>query len=528
MNPSAGQLASNAERAFAAVFAAAYPNSHPPGLEGLYDFGAVRRGDGEGSQTHGLLKQLGALSAAQRQSIVEAIQATTPPTETGPLDSPLAPSAFLPPSYTARPLSRAASASSLHYTALPTRSGRVPHLPAQEGGLETRESELFNNYFDFPSEDDEDLDFQPRLEPEGDDRFDDLVLPDEFTSMDEGWNGHETDDGVYANLLLTAQFGVGGVPSALSINPSSSIIHSPVNTLDIPVASPGLEILVNAIASTSALPPPSPVVLALPPPSMHGLALPSPSSPLPVPQVATVEPESAAVGKGGKAKKTRAALKVLPSVEEEESDSGNSSKPRKKLKPAPNRRIKLTPEEAKSRRAARSTAAAEVRRVKKHAERVAAAARKPIDYVARCKTLEGENSDLRERVQDLEKVLSGGNWSEAFAQMKRSGSDGVPARAAPIPKPGKRSTPSTSKWSKPAPISQPVLLLETSSSELEQLATEGEEDHRDGSYEEGTSPASVATPFSTNGSEPNPALSAEQMRDLMRLFEWASKAETAR
>ncbi|KDE05297.1 hypothetical protein MVLG_04329 [Microbotryum lychnidis-dioicae p1A1 Lamole] len=48
------------------------------------------------------------------------------------------------------------------YTPLPTRSGRVPHAPKAATTTETdRETMLFNDYFDWPSSDEDDPDFQP-------------------------------------------------------------------------------------------------------------------------------------------------------------------------------------------------------------------------------------------------------------------------------------------------------------------------------------------------------------------------------
>ncbi|SDA01434.1 BZ3500_MvSof-1268-A1-R1_Chr10-1g02662 [Microbotryum saponariae] len=62
------------------------------------------------------------------------------------------------------------------YTPLPTRSGRVPHAPNAATTTETdRETMLFNDYFDWPSSDEDDPDFQPgRTNPAWDDGLFDL------------------------------------------------------------------------------------------------------------------------------------------------------------------------------------------------------------------------------------------------------------------------------------------------------------------------------------------------------------------
>ena len=342
---------------------------------------SIAAGNAEGGEA--LVERiLGALSKEQRELALSTMNnipflgtsspavgtpgSGTPLTNGGyeELDSP-----FLPQSFSARPLPGSTTtnhgttiSNAIHYVPLPTRSGRIPHLPDQEGGIETRDSQLFNDYFDFPSDDEEDPDFLPVVDGVQRD-WDDILIPGSYGSSEaegeEGGRDEDTDDGGYVEFL--AGFKAGPV-EGLGITPSALRGPSTLESKLIPIA-----------CAPPSLPTPPLVIAPITLPKRYRRSL----SPLPE------EPPHAS---------TSSSTPLAPPDKNRAASSSTA-------KPAPVKRIKLTPEESKARTAARSAAAGKVRLEKRRAAKA--------EYATRCVTLEAENEELKARIEVLESQLQG-------------------------------------------------------------------------------------------------------------------------
>ncbi|GAA5822851.1 hypothetical protein JCM3770_003198 [Rhodotorula araucariae] len=332
------------------------------------------------------------------------------------------------PSASALPPSAASSASSASHPASPaansvyhpqpTRSGRMPQAPTLDSSVDPA-TLLFNDYFDFPSSDDEDddPDFDPNAPVE--DFWGDLLAGekgDGGLTEDEGdWGtgaagrrGLTSEEFAKELALLTSGLDDDlPPPSALGYTPATGTRTSPrrqraAGTYDPPSSSPA-----------SAAPPPAPARVsrkrprragaplspvpedpfAHPPAHLHAsspssssfsAALPIPPPYPPAPALAgapTARPPATAVA--------AASDELVPS-----SAAAAGDEPDAKRKKPNQARTKYTPEEAKQRRKEQEAARAVKRR--------AAAKEEKERDKARADELERENGALRSKCEGLE------------------------------------------------------------------------------------------------------------------------------
>ncbi|ORY83553.1 hypothetical protein BCR35DRAFT_352010 [Leucosporidium creatinivorum] len=226
-----------ATRALQSLLAAAFPNGHAPSSDSIpyptsNHLGSTSssgnedslQNSGDGTPQEELLQALSAISngTSDNTSLLHSHTMALLAAQPGLLPG----LTFAPPS--PGPRTRAASASlsaaaqrgpsqgASYYTPLPTRSGRVPQVPDPTAAEPARETMLFNDYFDWPSSDDEDdPDFQPQAawsdivvgqgggvfsaDEDGDD------LETDFSAVDEGF--------IPGDALLSDGLGLGHIDS---------------------------------------------------------------------------------------------------------------------------------------------------------------------------------------------------------------------------------------------------------------------------------------------------------------------------
>lgn len=398
--------------------------------------------------------------------------------------------AFTPRSYSARPLVRTSSISNATYVPLPTRSGRIPHLPEDEG-IETRESELFNHYFDFASEDDEDPDFIPAPLPV-DIGWDELLIPDSYDSSEEGGftagkgedeDEFEIDSDVGLLETFLAHLEQEATESGNLVNGGGAKFYAlPERDEDIQVGSTATtsSIPINDLDGDTATSGES-----------------QPSSIVPVKKVAPSK------------KRPLAATVALSPIDESTATPVKKAKVTKKSVNAasetgekPKKRIKFTAEEVKERRKIRSALASSAKTAGRRAEKSKTDAEK-------MKELKKENEILKKQLLEITTATA------AKEAAKRAGE---------------------------APLGVRMTIDGAACPELDySLGSKGRMGHDDDMGDEprgrvaiGTSPASaVATPLAANTSfvsrsanareHVEPPLSGDELVEIRKLLNWAAQ-----
>lgn len=311
--------------------------------------------------------------------------------------------------------------SSTSYTPLPTRSGRIPQAP--DPADIDRDTMLFNDYLWYPSDDDEDPDFEPRSDK-------DAVWGDILVGGPESIDGTpDAGTGMFSEEDNETDYSAFDDPVFPRVDPYALPISNnkptPIDTTSLDSLLNSQDIFVPSLSTDNdalaCLPGVSTPAVASTSKRASSSSKPPPSSSSSSTTISTKKP------RGRLSKRARTTLSPLPEdplPKPGATPSISADSPADPAKPPKEKRKTGRPpsmpqeESAKRRKERQQAYAAEKRQAVK--DQMAADA-------ARLIFLEGENTRLRARVKELEEEESSeGSWSEEEERVETPGMGGRP------------------------------------------------------------------------------------------------------